>query len=189
RHGGHLRRPVLDPAGDAGERPGRRGQRVAGAAAGDDPADAPGAARGGGDPRRQRAEGLRPGAGAGPGVGPGRCQRAEPGDVPHHVHQAQRRAGQTHRGAAVHARAAGHGVAGTGAAAAGGDPTMTFVSTTVPKLRPAGTVPPGPPPPPLTRRLTRRLGEITARVLVLTTTLVWIFPTLGLAVASLRTSA
>lgn len=66
---------------------------------------------------------------------------------------------------------------------------MTFVSTTVPKLRPAGTVPPGPPPPPLTRRLTRRLGEITARVLVLTTTLVWIFPTLGLAVASLRTSA
>lgn len=66
---------------------------------------------------------------------------------------------------------------------------MTFVSTTVPKLRPAGTVPPGPPPPPLTRRLTRRVGEITARVLVLTTTLVWIFPTLGLAVASLRTSA
>ncbi len=66
---------------------------------------------------------------------------------------------------------------------------MTFVRTTVPELRPAGTMPPGPPPPSLASRLASRLGGVTARVVVLAATLVWLSPTLGLAVTSLRTSA
>jgi len=66
---------------------------------------------------------------------------------------------------------------------------VTFVSTAVPKLRPAGTVAPGPPPPSLASRLARRLGGFTARLVVLAATLVWLSPTLGLAVASLRSSA
>jgi alpha-glucoside transport system permease protein len=65
---------------------------------------------------------------------------------------------------------------------------MTFVSTRVPQLRPAGTVPIGPPKPSLGRRLARRLGGITTQVVVMAVTAVWVFPTLGLAVASLRTA-
>jgi alpha-glucoside transport system permease protein len=66
---------------------------------------------------------------------------------------------------------------------------MTFVTTEVPKLRPAGTVPVGPPKPRLGTRLARRLGGAVTRVVVLAVTAVWMFPTLGLAVASLRTAA
>jgi alpha-glucoside transport system permease protein len=66
---------------------------------------------------------------------------------------------------------------------------MTFVTTQVPPLRPAGTVPDGPPGPPLATRLARRLGGAASQVVVLAVTAVWLFPTLGLAVASLRTSA
>ena len=66
---------------------------------------------------------------------------------------------------------------------------MTFVRTTVPELRPAGTMPSGPPPPSLASRLASRLGGVTVRVVVLAATLVWLSPTLGLAVTSLRTSA
>ncbi|HEY8473830.1 MAG TPA: carbohydrate ABC transporter permease [Natronosporangium sp.] len=66
---------------------------------------------------------------------------------------------------------------------------MTFVTTEVPKLRPAGTVPIGPPKPSLGSRLTRRLAELVTRVVVLGVTAVWLFPTLGLAIASLRTAA
>jgi alpha-glucoside transport system permease protein len=66
---------------------------------------------------------------------------------------------------------------------------MTFVTTDVPRLRPAGTVPIGPPKPSLARRLVRRLGEGMTRVVVFVVTAVWVFPTLGLAVASLRSAA
>jgi alpha-glucoside transport system permease protein len=65
---------------------------------------------------------------------------------------------------------------------------MTFVGTQVPELRPAGTVPIGPPRPSLGSWLARRLGGLTARVVVLAVTAVWVIPTLGLAVASLRSS-
>jgi alpha-glucoside transport system permease protein len=66
---------------------------------------------------------------------------------------------------------------------------VTFVTTEAPKLRPAGTVPIGPPKPSLGARLARRLGGAVTRVVVLAVTAVWVFPTLGLAVASLRTAA
>jgi alpha-glucoside transport system permease protein len=66
---------------------------------------------------------------------------------------------------------------------------MTFVTEEVPRLRPAGTVPIGPPKPSLGRRLARRLREVSTKVVVFTVTAVWMFPTLGLAVASLRTAA
>jgi alpha-glucoside transport system permease protein len=66
---------------------------------------------------------------------------------------------------------------------------MTFVTEEVPRLRPAGTVPIGPPKPSLGNRLASRLRETSTRVVVFTVTAVWMFPTLGLAVASLRTAA
>jgi alpha-glucoside transport system permease protein len=65
----------------------------------------------------------------------------------------------------------------------------TFLATETPKLKPAGTVPIGPPKPSLGSRLARRLGSVVTRVVVLAVTAVWVFPTLGLAVASLRTAA
>src|SRR5690606_40990766 len=188
RDGGDLRRPLLHPPGRRGERPGGRGQRVAGTAPGHGPADATGAGGRGGDPGGQRAEGLRPGAGTGAGVRAGRRQRAEPGDVPRHVHEAQRRVGQRPRGAVVRPGAARDGMAGTGATTAGGVATVTFVRTTVPELRPAGTMPSGPPPPSLASRLASRLGGVTVRVVVLAATLVWLSLTLGLAVTRLSTS-
>jgi alpha-glucoside transport system permease protein len=64
----------------------------------------------------------------------------------------------------------------------------TFVRTDVPRLRPAPTVPPGPPRPSLARRLWRRASEVVTQVTVLGVTAVWLLPTLGLAVASLRTA-
>lgn len=64
----------------------------------------------------------------------------------------------------------------------------TFASTRVPQLRPAGTVPIGPPKPPLGRRIARRAGGVASHVVVLAVTAVWMFPTLGLAVASLRSA-
>jgi alpha-glucoside transport system permease protein len=66
---------------------------------------------------------------------------------------------------------------------------MTFVTDRVPELRPAGSVPIGPPRPGLGTRLARRLGGAATRVVVLVVTAVWMFPTLGLAVASLRSPA
>jgi alpha-glucoside transport system permease protein len=66
---------------------------------------------------------------------------------------------------------------------------MTFVSTQVPRLRPAGTRPVGPPRPSLARRLARRAGGVAGHILVLLATAVWVLPTLGLAVASLRSTA
>lgn len=66
---------------------------------------------------------------------------------------------------------------------------MTFARTQVPLLRPAGTVPVGPPKPSLGSRLAQRLGGVGTQVVVLTMTAVWVFPTLGLAVASLRRPA
>ncbi|MPZ27591.1 MAG: carbohydrate ABC transporter permease, partial [Micromonosporaceae bacterium] len=65
---------------------------------------------------------------------------------------------------------------------------MTFASTRAPDLQPAGTVPTGPPRPSLGRRLARRLGGVTTQVAVMAVTAVWVFPTLGLAVASLRSA-
>ncbi len=66
---------------------------------------------------------------------------------------------------------------------------MTFVSTRVPELKPAGTLPVGPPRPSLGTRLARRLSGVVAQTVVLTMTAIWLFPTLGLAVASLRSPA
>jgi alpha-glucoside transport system permease protein len=66
---------------------------------------------------------------------------------------------------------------------------MTFVSSQVPRLKPAGTVPIGPPKPSLGRRLAWRLGGFTAQVVVLAATAIWALPTFGLAVASLRSTA
>lgn len=68
-------------------------------------------------------------------------------------------------------------------------PPVTFRPTTPPRLRPAGTAPVGPPRPPLGTRLARRLGSGLAQAVVLAVTAVWLFPTLGLAVTSLRTPA
>jgi alpha-glucoside transport system permease protein len=64
---------------------------------------------------------------------------------------------------------------------------MTFVITRVPQLQPAGTLPLRPPTPPLTRRLARRLGGTVAQIVVVAVGLAWLLPTVGLAVASLRT--
>jgi alpha-glucoside transport system permease protein len=64
---------------------------------------------------------------------------------------------------------------------------MTFVSTRVPELLPAGTVPVEPPRPGLARRLARRLGGVTLRVVVVLVAVAWLLPTVGLFVASLRT--
>ncbi|QSB13717.1 carbohydrate ABC transporter permease [Natronosporangium hydrolyticum] len=66
---------------------------------------------------------------------------------------------------------------------------MTFVDTRVPELRPAGTTPVGPPKPSLGTRLARRLGGVASQVALLTITLIWMLPTLGLAIASLRSTA
>jgi len=66
---------------------------------------------------------------------------------------------------------------------------VTFVSTRVPELVPAGRVPVGPPRPSLARRLGRRLTTIVLHTVVLATVALWLIPTLGLFVASLRTAA
>ena len=66
---------------------------------------------------------------------------------------------------------------------------MTFVSTRVPELLPAGTVPVGPPRQPLLRRLSRRLATVAIHALVLASVVMWLVPTVGLFFASLRTTA
>jgi alpha-glucoside transport system permease protein len=66
---------------------------------------------------------------------------------------------------------------------------VTFVDTRVPELKPAPTVPVGPPQPSLGTRLARRLGGAVATTVLVAVTMVWLLPTFGLAVASLRTAA
>jgi alpha-glucoside transport system permease protein len=59
----------------------------------------------------------------------------------------------------------------------------------VPELEPAGTAVRIPPRPSLLKRLVAILGSGAARVFVIAIGLFWLFPTLGLAVASLRSAA
>ena len=59
----------------------------------------------------------------------------------------------------------------------------------VPELEPAGTVIGGPPPRSLVSRLVGRLGGTLVQVAVVAIALFWLFPTVGLAVASLRDTA
>jgi alpha-glucoside transport system permease protein len=65
---------------------------------------------------------------------------------------------------------------------------ITFVTTEVPRLQPAGTLPRRPPPPPLARQVARRLGGTTAQIVVVVIGLAWLLPAAGLAVASLRST-
>ncbi len=64
-----------------------------------------------------------------------------------------------------------------------------LAQTPVPVLEPAGTAIVEPPRPTLIARLAARFGGVAVRVLVMAIGLFWLFPTLGLAVASLRSSA
>jgi alpha-glucoside transport system permease protein len=67
---------------------------------------------------------------------------------------------------------------------------MTFVATpSVPRLELAGTAVTGPIRRSLPVRVVTRLGGTALQVLVVLVGLVWLFPTVGLAVASLRSSA
>jgi alpha-glucoside transport system permease protein len=67
---------------------------------------------------------------------------------------------------------------------------MTFVATPrVPTLEPAGTVVSGPPRRSLVSRIAFRLGGTVVRAFILVVGAMWLIPTLGLAVASLRTTA
>jgi alpha-glucoside transport system permease protein len=67
---------------------------------------------------------------------------------------------------------------------------MTFVATPrVPTLEPAGTAITGPPRRSLASRVATRLGGTAVRVFITVVGLMWLVPTLGLAVASLRTTA
>ncbi|GAA4263523.1 carbohydrate ABC transporter permease [Dactylosporangium darangshiense] len=64
-----------------------------------------------------------------------------------------------------------------------------FAPVGVPELQPAGTEPTGPPRPSPTIRAMRRLGRGAAQVAIVATGLWWLAPTLGLAIASLRSPA
>ena len=67
---------------------------------------------------------------------------------------------------------------------------MSVVTTArVPELEPAGTAVSGAPHRGLVARLVTRFGGAAVRVLVVLVSLLWVFPTLGLAVASLRSTA
>ncbi len=65
---------------------------------------------------------------------------------------------------------------------------MTAV-VAVPELVPAGTAVSDPPRPPLTARIVARISGPAVRVTVTLIALVWLVPTLGLLVASLRSTA
>jgi alpha-glucoside transport system permease protein len=65
---------------------------------------------------------------------------------------------------------------------------MTFLTTRVPQLQPAGTLPKTPPRPPLVKRVARRLGGTVAQIVVVCIALAWLLPTIGLGMASLRTT-
>jgi alpha-glucoside transport system permease protein len=65
----------------------------------------------------------------------------------------------------------------------------TVVIKRVPQLEPAGTVPKGPPPRSLAARVVDRLGGTAVRVFLAAVAVGWLFPTVGLAVASLRSTA
>ncbi|HCT75203.1 MAG TPA: sugar ABC transporter permease [Micromonosporaceae bacterium] len=66
----------------------------------------------------------------------------------------------------------------------------TFIpSETVPRLEPAGTVPTRPPKPSLSGRITRLLKSSLVQFGALLIMGAWVLPTLGLAAASLRTTA
>ena len=67
--------------------------------------------------------------------------------------------------------------------------TTLLTPVPVPELEPAGTAVREPGRPGLLRRIATRLGSGTARVVVLTIGVFWLFPTLGLAVSSLRSAA
>ncbi|GAA2577407.1 carbohydrate ABC transporter permease [Dactylosporangium fulvum] len=64
-----------------------------------------------------------------------------------------------------------------------------FTPVAVPELQPAGTEPTGRPRVSLTVRAVRRLGRGAAQVALVAIGLWWLVPTLGLAVASLRSPA
>jgi alpha-glucoside transport system permease protein len=67
---------------------------------------------------------------------------------------------------------------------------MTFVAIpTVPRLEPAGTAVVAPPRRSLVARVARRTGRTVAQTLVVTVAMLWLFPIVGLAAASLRGSA
>ncbi|HEU4425744.1 MAG TPA: carbohydrate ABC transporter permease [Pilimelia sp.] len=62
-------------------------------------------------------------------------------------------------------------------------------SARVPQLEPAGTAITGPPRRSLAARVAGRIGGATAQAVVAFLALFWLFPTVGLAIASLRSSA
>ena len=67
---------------------------------------------------------------------------------------------------------------------------MTFMSTRgVPTLEPAGTIVSGSPRRSLASRVVGRLGGSAMQVVVIVVALLWLFPTVGLAIASFRSSA
>ena len=70
----------------------------------------------------------------------------------------------------------------------GGVNCYDIVSTRVPELKPAGNAPVGPPRPSGHSAGPPAVG-VVAQTVVLTMTAIWLFPTLGLAVASLRSPA
>ena len=67
--------------------------------------------------------------------------------------------------------------------------TTLLAPTPVPELEPAGTAVRIDPQPGPLRRLVARLGSGAARTFVIAVGVFWLFPTLGLAVASLRSAA
>jgi len=67
--------------------------------------------------------------------------------------------------------------------------TTLLTPVPVPELEPAGTAVREPERPNLLRRIASRLGSGAARTLVLAVGIFWLFPTLGLAVSSLRSTA
>jgi alpha-glucoside transport system permease protein len=66
---------------------------------------------------------------------------------------------------------------------------MTVLTQTVPELQPAGTEIVEPRPPSLLSRFARRLGRTAIRTAIIAIGVFWLVPTLGLAVASLRSTA
>jgi alpha-glucoside transport system permease protein len=67
--------------------------------------------------------------------------------------------------------------------------TTLLTPVPVPELEPAGTAVREPERPSLLRRVATRLGSGAARTVVLAVGIFWLFPTLGLAVSSLRSAA
>jgi len=67
--------------------------------------------------------------------------------------------------------------------------TSVAATTRVPELEPAGTAVTGPPRRGPVARFVGRFGGVAVRVIVVLVALFWLFPTVGLAIASLRSTA